>query len=335
MARSPEGSRAAQRVEDLIASLRESGETAARIYCESVAPDSDDCLAGVDWRETILLSEGDREDEPSAPFVRLPQSFIDEWDAAIEAVKAEMRKVGIEPAGFNTELLDRSMGTPIRQAERLLRAWRKHAVTRPPLGKVLLFAGLGIGALWVFGKKKRGEDDDEGMEALPFGALSSKSRSLRVGLMGGLSGLSALGGSFVFKDSLFGPIAGGTLGAFAFAALSKERFELDLPKIAVYGGASGLSGAVIADQFTADVGEGKTGAFATRAALGAFFGGAGAALGVDEIIPPEFKVRDDLREGSPAPVEINALPSLGKDVSLVDESDVPDDAIDAQGFVQL
>lgn len=266
--------------------------------------------------------------------VRVQRGFITQLSSVALALvrdigigPPEARKRGIWPEGENE-----TVGEALQKTLRLLATWESLPMPGRkglPIGKTLLYAGLGVGALMLLRPKS---DATEALAEVPFGALGSKSRSLRVGLMGGVAGLGAIAGSMAMKDSVFGPALGGALGATAFAALATQRFELDLPRLALYGGASGLAGGVLADQFVTDVDESNPLLYYARAAAGAFFGGAASSLTVDSFAPPEFKVRDDLTEAEPAKVSVSGgddLPAF----SVVDAP--PADAVDLNGFIDL
>lgn len=299
-------------------------------------------------------------DAPGAVTPRVQEIFIadalaDRFNAAAGRIAKEVgEKKGLSTRQLRDQGLWPRVGAPVlvdgqtvqdeirglaQQARAQATMWRamqpgKARDPKPKQGNTLLWAGgLALAGVWLL--KQMGEDTEETMGEVPFGALSqaSKSRSLRVGLLGGVAGLGALGGSYVLKDTLFGPITGGIVGATAAAALSQDKFQLDIPQLAIYGAASGISGALLADQFTADADPKKLGSFFSRAALGAFFGGGAAALAADGLVPMELRLIDDDGPEPPAPVDIEGAQPLPEGLSLVDAP--PDEAVDVSGFVNL
>lgn len=326
MARTTQGTKAAATIQRAIAQLqalqREHGPSGYLIASDDTAPVGD-------LEYPVRVS---RDFITSAEEARL-QLVVD-----IGITPVDARKAGMWPEFENAPIVD-ALGL----SSRLLERWQQTPEAVAEGGKLsgkkaLMYGALGVGALYLLRKKAGPQEADDyatmqgykKADEIPFGALGSKSRSLRVALMGGAAGIGALGAQFLLKDVVFGPIVGGVFGATAFAALAEQRFILELPKIAVYGGASGLAGAVLADQFTADADPGKIGSFFGRAGLGAFFGGATSSLTLDTVAPPELKVVDDLDDAKPSDVSISGdLPELG-DVDLV--PGVPPGARDVSGF---
>jgi len=276
-------------------------------------------------------------DERIQAFKRAGAALAKDLGTARNLSSSKLREAGLFPSTTSQSTKDNVEGV-IADSVRTVAAWHEiGSGKKSGFGTFALVAGLGIGVLLLLRKKPEGALTGSKLDEVPFGALSSKSRSMRVGLMGGIAGLGALGGSKIIKDSVFGPIVGGALGATAFAALASEKFEINLVNLALYGGASGLAGSLASDQLTSDSKKSNPFSYFARAGAGAFFGGAGASLGVDGVVPPELKVRDDLTAGDAPAAEISEanMPLLADGVSLVGAEDIPDTAIDTNGFVDL